>query len=58
MGDVDLQAYEVYLRIETTGGLFAEEVGGDTLRIGQADVGHVSTFIRSATAQAVTIDGT
>ncbi len=58
VGDVDLRAYEVYLRIETTGGLFFAEAGGDTLRVGQADVGLLSKPIRAASAQQVVVDGT
>lgn len=55
-GERRIRRYEVYVRIATDGDPFFEEVRGDTLRIGQADVGSFSKFIRSETARQVTVD--
>lgn len=55
-GRTDVNAYEVYVRIETTGSAFFQEIRGDALPAAQADVASFSTFIRSETAQAVTIE--
>lgn len=56
VGTTDVDAYEVYVRIETTGTSFFQEVRGEALPASQADVATFSKFIRSETAQSVTVD--
>lgn len=55
-GTTDVSAYEVYVRIETTGDPFFQEVRGETLPAAQTDVDTFSKFVRSETVQSVTID--
>jgi hypothetical protein len=55
-GTTDVSAYEVYVRIETTGDFFFQEVRGETLPAAQADVATFSKFIRGETAQSVAVD--
>jgi hypothetical protein len=55
-GTTDISAYELYVRIETTGDPFFQELRGETLPTTQADVATFSKFIRGETAQSVTID--
>lgn len=55
-GTTDISAYEVYVRIETTGDLFFQEVRGEALPSAQVDIATFSKFIRDQTAQSVTID--
>lgn len=56
-GDTKIAAYEVYLRIETSGDAFFDEIEGDSLDIGQADIGTLEKFIRNEAAQDVAVDG-
>jgi hypothetical protein len=55
-GEADISRYEVYVQIDTDADRFFQEVRGDSLRIGQADIGTFSKFIRGNTARSVAID--
>lgn len=55
-GETFIRLYEVYVRIETASDPFLGEVRGDSLRVGQADVGTLTKFLRGAAAQDVTIE--
>jgi TolB protein len=54
-GTTDVGAYEVYVRIETTGDSFFQEVRGETLPASQADIATFSKFIRTETARDVLV---
>jgi hypothetical protein len=54
-GTTDVTAYEVYVRIETTGDPFFQEVRGETLPASQADIATFSKFIRMETARDVLV---
>jgi len=56
VGTTEVTAYEVYIRIETTGEVFFWEIQGETLPPLQADIATFSKFVRTETAQAVRID--
>jgi hypothetical protein len=56
-GDVLVPRYEVYVRIETAEATFFEEVAGDSLGVGQSDVGSFERYVFGAPATAVEIDG-
>ena len=51
------RAYEVYLEISTTGLTFYDEVRGDTLRSGQADIGGIVRYTYTHTATDVQVSG-
>jgi TolB protein len=55
-GTDDVAGYEVYVRIETDGDPFFQEIRGEALPAAQADIATVSKFIRGATATAVRVD--
>jgi hypothetical protein len=55
-GTTDISAYELYVRIETTGDPFFQELPGEGLPATQADVATFSKFIRGETAQSVAVD--
>jgi hypothetical protein len=55
-GTIDVAAYEVYIRIDTGGDSFFQEVQGDSLPTAQVDVGTFSKFLRDESATTVTID--
>ena len=55
VGDRTITAYELYFRIETDAQTFSEEVTGDTLDAGQADLGDLRTYVRSSDAERVEI---
>lgn len=56
-GDVPLQAYEVYFRIETTSNDLFHEVAGSSLAAGQTDVGEYEKHLTSGEeAQNVVVD--
>lgn len=57
VGDVPVREYEVYFEIETSGGTFSQEVNGDSLDMGQRDVGRFRKYIPEE-AQAVRVDDT
>jgi hypothetical protein len=54
VGDVRIQAYEVYFEIETGQGVFSREVGGDSLASGQRDLGGFRRLVQ-AEATAVRV---
>lgn len=55
-GAAAVARYEVYVQIDTDGDRFFEEVRGDSLRVGQADIERFSTFIRAHQATEVGVD--
>lgn len=55
-GTTDVSAYEVYVRIETTGDPFFQEVRGEDLPATQADIATFSKFIRTEQAERVVIE--
>jgi hypothetical protein len=57
VGDVLVPRYEVYVRIETAEATFFEEVTGDSLGVGQSDVGGFDRYVFATPATAVEIDG-
>jgi hypothetical protein len=54
VGDVRIQAYEVYFEIETGQGVFSREVGGDSLASGHRDLGGFRRLVQ-AEATAVRV---
>jgi TolB protein len=58
VGETTITAYEIYFRIETPAGVFSREEVGDTLNVGQADIGEFRTYIQHDEAEAVDITGT
>jgi len=58
VGEVPITAYEIYFRIETAAGTFSREETGDTLAVGQADIGDFRTYIQHEEAESVEITGT
>ena len=54
--DRDVSAYEVYVRIETSGDPFFQEVRGEGLPATQADIATFSKFIRTEQAERVVIE--
>jgi hypothetical protein len=55
VGDVRIQDYEVYFKIDTAEGTFAKEVSGDSLDTGQRDVGGFRKYI-PAEAQGARVE--
>lgn len=55
VGDVRVQAYEVYFKIDTAEGPFFQEINGDSLDASQRDIGGFRTFV-PAEAQEVLVD--
>ncbi|PSQ52053.1 MAG: carboxypeptidase regulatory-like domain-containing protein [Bacteroidetes bacterium QH_10_64_37] len=55
VGDVRIQAYEVYFEIDTSEGTFSKEISGDSLDTEQRDVGGFRKYI-PAEAQAVRVE--
>jgi len=55
-GTTDVSAYEVYVRIETSGDPFFQEVRGEGLPATQADIATFSKFIRTEQAERVVIE--
>jgi hypothetical protein len=55
-GTTDISAYELYVRIETTGDPFFREVRGEGLPATQADIATFSKFIRTERAERVVIE--
>jgi hypothetical protein len=55
-GTTDVSAYEVYVRIETTGDPFFQEVRGEALPATQADIATFSKFLRTERAERVVIE--
>ncbi len=55
-GAVPVNAYEVYFRIPTTGDTYYHSEAGDTLKVGQSDIGRFKTYIQSSQATAVQVD--
>ena len=58
VGEVPITDYEIYFRIETAAGTFSREEAGDTLQVGQADIGDFRTYIQHDEAESVEITGT
>lgn len=58
VGEVPITDYEIYFRIETAAGTFSREEQGDTLQVGQSDIGDFRTYIQHDEAEAVEITGT
>ena len=56
VGDADIDAYEIYFRIQTSGDDFYYEAQGDSLATGQADVASFSKYVRDQSATEVTVD--
>jgi hypothetical protein len=56
VGETDIDAYEVYFRIQTSGDAFYYEAQGDSLAAGQADVASFSKYVRDQSATDVTVD--
>lgn len=54
-GDVRIQDYEVYFKIDTAEGTFSQEVSGDSLDTGQRDVGGFRKYI-TAEAEDVRVE--
>ena len=57
VGEVDIDDYEVYFRIDTTNDAFFYEAVGDSLKVTQSDIGRFEKFIRDESATEVTVDG-
>ncbi|GAB5536978.1 MAG: hypothetical protein Rubg2KO_32270 [Rubricoccaceae bacterium] len=57
-GDVDIETYEIYFRIDTNRGPFYQEVTGSNLEATQRDIGTVRKYLIGATPSAVEIEGT
>jgi len=55
-GEVNIPAYEIYFRIDTTGPTFFEERQGTDLGPGQFDIANFEKFILTNDATAVSID--
>lgn len=58
VGEVTITDYEIYFRIETAAGTFSREETGDTLAVGQADIGDFRAYIQHEEAESVEITGT
>jgi hypothetical protein len=58
VGEVTITDYEIYFRIETAAGTFSREEQGDTLQVGQSDIGDFRTYVQHDEAEAVEITGT
>jgi len=56
VGDTDIDAYEVYFRIQTSGDAFYHEAQGDSLAAGQVDVAGFSKYVRDQSATEVAVD--
>lgn len=56
-GTTDVDAYEVYFRIETNAADFFYEAHGDSLAGGQSDIAQFSKYVRDHTATDVLVDG-
>jgi hypothetical protein len=57
-GPVDVASYEVYFRIETAGGTFFAERGGEGLKTGQEDIRSFQKTLFTQPATEVVVDGT
>jgi len=57
-GDVDIETYEIYFRIDTDRGPFYQEVTGSNLLATQRDLGTVRKYLVGATPSAVVIEDT
>lgn len=55
VGDVPIRRYELYFDIHTTEGAFSREVSGDSLDVGQRDIGGFRKYI-TAEAQGVQVE--
>lgn len=55
VGDVPVQRYEVYFKIDTSNGTFSVETMGDSLQTGQRDIGEFRKYITNE-AQTVEIE--
>ncbi len=55
-GKVNVNTYELYFRIETTGNTYFDEQNGTNLNVGQADIGEFSQYIGRDSATAVVVD--
>ena len=56
VGDSDIDAYEVYFRIQTGSDAFYYEAHGDSLAVGQADIAGFSKYVRDQSATDVSVD--
>lgn len=56
VGEVDIDRYEVYFRIDTSGENFFYEARGDSLQVAQSDIAQFEKFIRDQEATDVTVD--
>jgi hypothetical protein len=56
VGDVRIDAYEVYFRIQTNGSDFYYEAQGDSLAVGQADIADFSKYVRDQSATDVVVE--
>lgn len=54
VGDRPIQRYELYFEIDTAEGVFSQEVTGDSLDVGQRDLGGFRKFV-TAEAQGVEV---
>lgn len=57
-GEVAINAYEVYFRIQAGEAAFFHEAGADSLDVGQSDAARFRVFIPAAAATGVLVDGT
>ena len=58
LGDLLLTRYEVYFEIDTPSNTFSYEVVGDSLQVGETDIGTFRRYIRADDADQVTVTGT
>ncbi|MEX0779867.1 MAG: carboxypeptidase-like regulatory domain-containing protein [Balneolales bacterium] len=56
VGDTDIQAYEIYFKIETESSIYYQEQQGEKLRSGQKSFGEFKKYMHSETAKKVIID--
>lgn len=54
-GDTDIELYEIYFQLLTTGQTYFHEVSGDDLRVGQSDIGEFEKYVGRDTVTVVQI---
>ena len=54
-GDADIDSYEIYFQILTTGQTYFQEVGGTDLGVGQSDIGEFEKYVGRDTVTVVEI---
>ncbi len=54
-GDADIELYEIYFQLLTTGQTYFHEVSGTDLRVGQSDIGEFEKYVGRDTVTVVQI---